>query len=1211
MERPFFGPWAIICAGEILFNQRRIAPWVLMGLFSLNALLWTVSGQAAAYGRPVNSDYETARLCMGFVFMTTPFFTALLMGDVILRDQWFGIDAVLLSKPIRSTEYILGKFLGNFIVLSACHVCFIFVPFVVQFVPTSAVRVVPWHIIPYLKHFFWLVLIPHFALAALCCTVGTLTRSVKFVYGLVTALYIAYITLQLSARNLPTRWLEAFDPLLVNWISNMAHGRSQAQLGKLVVTYNLDVLVNRGVLITFGCLCLAFLIFRFSRAGIGQVTQTGISFSLLFEQTTNTKINTVYKREVVIPPLSEHLDHRSVPSPSSASLLTAGERGKQALLQTGSCQTYLIQFLAAVGCEFRLLQSERSLFVLVPVVLLLCGSHLESFGNAFGAPFYPVSSVFATNSVQALVLVLSGITIFMTGEAFYRDDECNIKPILWSLPVPNSIFILSKFVSTCLLSLGFTCLTALTAMFGQWLKHLAPVQIWPYLVIYTVILLPSIMTMVAIVLLLNALLRNKYAAHIAGISLCIGLYYLFSRGQVNWLYNPVLYSMWTYSDMTGLEPYRRGIVLHRFYWLALSVASLGLAHLVFQRDFRNPLLNPARRFVHTRWPLSITIAAMAAALLAGITIQGEINRGAERTTFDEERIRYEDQFAAAFRDAPELNWTQVQLAIELFPNDHRLHARGTFRLTNRSQQPVKTILLTLDPNCQWQTLRLDGVFQSPQVGSLARVYTFEDPIAPDADTVLHAEWDAVFPQGLLRSSARYTNFIEPGGSFLGGPGTESWLPITGYTSHWEITDAEVRRQFGKDARIPLPDLKDAAIIPALFGQSLFDFRIEITVPAEETAIAAGHLVEVRAAGAQRIFVYESDHPVIGFPILSAPYAVKERQGCAVYYAPGHDYNIEKLLDGMIAARRIYERDFGPLPYHDLRLVEFPRLAEFAQGYPTTIPCSEGIAFLTRDDGAYVNTNAFTVAHEVAHQWFGNMVVPGRSRGAAVLLEGLAEYAAGAMIEESVGEQAAKVFRRYEETAYLQNRQVDTEPTLVTIDGSTVFDSVVSYQKAGLVFHMLEKLIGRKSMKQALKTYVARFAWKDVHPTIHDLISIFKQQVPDRSLDWFLNDWFFGVTLPDSRIVSAVVQIVGNEYHVEVTVENQGQGRVPVMVEVITGNETDQAHFQSQSIQVMTEPGKPMTGIIVCSFKPEKIVLDRSFDWLDADRENNEQSVFVP
>lgn len=659
MGRHFLGSWASISAGEIRFNQRRLAPWVLIGLFGLNALLWTVSGQAAAYGRPVNSDYETARLCMGFVFITTPFFTALLMGDVILRDQQFGIDAVLLSKPIRSTEYILGKFLGNFIVLSACHVCFIFVSFVVQFVPISAIRVVPWHITPYLKHFFWLVLIPHFALAALCCTVGTLTRSVKFVYGLVTALYIAYITLQLSARNLPTRWLEAFDPLLVNWISNMARGRSQAQLGKLVVTYNLDVLVNRGVLITFGCLCLAFLLFRFSRAGTGQITQKGISFSHFFEQTTSTKINAVYEREVVIPPLSEHLGRRSVSS-SSASWLTAGERGKQVLLRTGSCQTYLIQLLAAVGCEFRLLQSERSLLILVPVVLLLCGTHLESFGNAFGAPFYPVSSVFATNSVQALVLVLSGITIFMTGEAFYRDDECNIKPVLWSLPVPNSILILSKFVSICLLSLGFTCLTALTAMFGQWLKHLAPVQIWPYFVIYTVILLPSIMTMVAIVLLLNALLRNKYAAHITGISLCIGLYYLLSRGKVNWLYNPVLYSMWAYSDMTGLEPYRRGLVLHRFYWLALSVASLGLAHLVFQRDFGKFLLNPARRLVHIRWPLSITIAALAVALLAGITIQREINRGAERTTFDEERIRYEDQFAATFRDAPELNWTQVQ-----------------------------------------------------------------------------------------------------------------------------------------------------------------------------------------------------------------------------------------------------------------------------------------------------------------------------------------------------------------------------------------------------------------------------------------------------------------------------------------------------------------------------------------------------------------------
>jgi hypothetical protein len=62
--------------------------------------------------------------------------------------------------------------------------------------------------------------------------------------------------------------------------------------------------------------------------------------------------------------------------------------------------------------------------------------------------------------------------------------------------------------------------------------------------------------------------------------ICLGLFYLYSQGHNHWLYNPVLYRLWTESDLTHLPS---GLLLVRAYWLALTIISLLIAHAGFQR----------------------------------------------------------------------------------------------------------------------------------------------------------------------------------------------------------------------------------------------------------------------------------------------------------------------------------------------------------------------------------------------------------------------------------------------------------------------------------------------------------------------------------------------------------------------------------------------------------------------------------------------------
>ncbi|MGH9846448.1 MAG: hypothetical protein ACREEM_47730, partial [Blastocatellia bacterium] len=267
-------------------------------------------------------------------------------------------------------------------------------------------------------------------------------------------------------------------------------------------------------------------------------------------------------------------------------------------------RTRLMQFAAAIGVELKLLGGERSLIVLAPLTVFLCCLELSPSGAA------PVASVYAANSAQALLLILSGIALFYTGETMHRERECRAEPLLWSTPAPDWIFLLSKFASLSLISLALMAAVALSAIALHLYRDMASVALAPYLIVYTVILLPSLLFIIDAVITLHVILREKYLAHAVGLGIGGGLIYLLLQGHTNPLYNPALYRLWTYSDLTGSAPFRNGILLHRVYWLAITVAALALAHR-FHPRVTTRVWRPA---------MTTAIAAILIAVIAGICL---------------------------------------------------------------------------------------------------------------------------------------------------------------------------------------------------------------------------------------------------------------------------------------------------------------------------------------------------------------------------------------------------------------------------------------------------------------------------------------------------------------------------------------------------------------------------------------------------------------
>jgi ABC-type transport system involved in multi-copper enzyme maturation permease subunit len=611
MRNPTQTTFGAIFQNEVLVNSRRVAPYVLMVLFSGNAVLWSIVGAAVARGWATNSDFYIVRNFLGFCFITgLPLFAAMIMGDPVIRDFRLGIDPLIFSKPVSRASYLLGKFFGNFLVLVCCQAAFALTLFLLQVIHTSRMVVLPMRAFPYFKHFFFFVVISYLVFAAVYFTVGTLTRNSKIVYATAVCFYPLYIAYQaFLLKGLPQRWRVVLDPLLFNReAAENPWERSADYLNQMVVAYSSDMIVNRALLILISAVCLAILYFRFSiteRPGkLEKCSTLGLS--------TTTARKAYYDSEVFQPTRHEELDDlkpKATPMFSGVLILEVNRANE-------GFAANLNKLIAALGVEFRLLRAERSLIVLLPLAIFLSTLELAFYAVV---PEVSYSATYASITTKSLLFFLSGMTVFYVGEAMHRDREVRIDSLLWATPAPNHVFLLSKFLAVLSLTLTLIAMAGLSAISIQLLRGHTPIEIPAFLITYSVILLPGLVFLTGLSIALNVLLRDKYLTYAVSIGTAAAMYYLYSQGYNHWLYNPLLYQLWNYTDLTGAGSNQGTILMHRLYCLAIASACLALAHLFISRKSTKGLKTGTRPSSNS-WSVLVFILSVAIATILGLMI---------------------------------------------------------------------------------------------------------------------------------------------------------------------------------------------------------------------------------------------------------------------------------------------------------------------------------------------------------------------------------------------------------------------------------------------------------------------------------------------------------------------------------------------------------------------------------------------------------------
>ncbi len=151
-----------------------------------------------------------------------------------------------------------------------------------------------------------------------------------------------------------------------------------------------------------------------------------------------------------------------------------------------------------------------------------------------------------------------------------------------------------------------------------------------------------------------------------------------------------------------------------------------------------------------------------------------------------------------------------------------------------------------------------------------------------------------------------------------------------------------------------------------------------------------------------------------------------------------------------------------------------------------------------------NGNDKIVAHELFHQWFGDLVTC-ESWSNLTLNEGFANYSEYLWLSHKYGREEGDNHRFNELQGYLGQAQYAAHPLINFHYNSRedMFDAH-SYNKGGLVLHMLRELVGEEAFFASLNHYLNEKAFEAAE--VHDLRLAF-EHVTGLDLNWFFNQWF--------------------------------------------------------------------------------------------------------
>jgi len=379
----------------------------------------------------------------------------------------------------------------------------------------------------------------------------------------------------------------------------------------------------------------------------------------------------------------------------------------------------------------------------------------------------------------------------------------------------------------------------------------------------------------------------------------------------------------------------------------------------------------------------------------------------------------------------------------------------------------------------------------------------------------------------------------------------------------------------------------------------------VRAPVGRTVVANGKLVSSRpirdGVGRERVeSVWRESRriPVYLMVIAAAPLeqfelgetdcGLAELQRCvpqAVYTAPEQ----RGFLPGPFARAgeivQLFSNLVGPFPYEKLSHLQSS----------TRFGGMENASAIFYSDAGFRRRSMTdeVVAHETAHQWFGDAVTE-RDWPHLWLSEGFATYFAALWTRAARGDSAFRVqMAGIRDEVLTDTTSVTKRPVIDTIETNLLaLLNRNSYQKGGFVLHMLRGQVGERAFFDALRGYYA----KHRHATaITDDLRSEMERASHQKLGWFFDQWLKKPGYPE---VTATWTYDAGTHEVVITLTQSGRFgafQIPVTIAVV-----DSAGMSHQATaQMAATAGASQQLRVSLAASPVAVVLDPNVELLAA------------
>jgi ABC-2 type transport system permease protein len=1185
--------WTAIFRFEIRYHLRQ--PLFYLVTFVLSVLLF-IAGTGHAPGGASGSLHLNApavilEQLVKWIYLVLFLMTAF-VASAAVRDFDRRTSELFFSKPITRFDYLTGRFAGTMVVCILAYVVGAGALAASSFMPwLDPTRVGPFRLAPYAFGLGVLIIPTLLALGAAFYALASWTRSTLATYVGVVALFAISATAGWAASRLETEWIgQLLDPFGVTALGGALEHWTVAELNTAIPAVGGTLVWNR----------ILWLVLGFSAFGL----------SLVAYDPSRTRKRRDQTRDAT----------------EAASLVEPTTRVWAPTRRVFSRHSVLVQFMRQVRREATTVLVNLPFLGILALGLFVLIQAASSAGNLFGLPAHPRTYLMLDAMQGGYAIILLLVVVLYSGELIWKDRSLELNEIVDSMPTPSGVYLGAK-LSALFLVIAALLIAGVLALVGFQLSHgyhhlepglyargVALAAVYPIL-------------MMVLACFCHVVAPSRLAGYGLVILFIISWDLLEEFGFEQHIYRFASLPPTPYSDLNGYGPFLAPFAWYSLYWGFFALVLVGLSIMFWRRGTDDAWRT---RWAGARARLRGPVRALTALGAIGCVATGcwiiynthVLNEYVPSTAAAERRASYERRYRK-YQDLELPRIIAVRADVDIFPDRRSVEIRGTYRMRNRSAQPLRDLHVSIPERVRVNRLDLpahDVILEDKRLGY--GIYRLRHPLEPGA--VIEFGFDlTVENRGFVNHGAQIA-VIDNGSYFT----RRDFFPVIGYDAQRQLDDPDERRRRGLEPVLRfagIDDLSARRSSPRASDADRVDFETTVSTSIDQIAVTSGELQRERVKKGRRYFHYRSEKPITHyFAYASARYEVtrSEWKGVAieVYHHPGHDDNVGRMIDAARKSLAYFTANFGPYQHRYLRIVEFPNYLRDGTSFPGLIALSEALGFNARLDGEEaVDYPFYVTAHEVAHQWWGQQLVGANVQGVGMLHETLAQYSALMVMEHEFGRRAMHRVLAYELDWYLRGRAGEraVEPPLALVERQ----DYVYYHKGALAMYALRDAAGEARLNQALSQYLSRVAIAaPLYTTTRELLDEIRPAVPAGS-EHLVEDLFERITMFDSEVAAATSsERADGTFLVRIELASHklradsagAEREIPIddWIDIAVFGENKDG--EGDGTVLFLEPRRirasPVAFEIVVDQRPARVTIDPYYKLIDRDRGDNVRAV---